>query len=213
MFRLLMIILLTGLVPMPCSAEFRDPTQPAYLQQSTPVGSGTVVDNELVLSAIWISSQSRRATINGISAKQGQTLVVEPVSSLNHKETAPTSTSAAKKPTASPNDKASTMDLGELEKLTTVSPMQLAPLLAPSKGQSAMDIPSRILKYVNNAQHSESIPDNAKPSASMPPSKIPHMPARSSTIKIISISNNSVTVDQNGELKTLQLVQRSYKTQ
>jgi len=36
--------------------------------------------------------------------------------------------------------------------------------------------------------------------------------ARSRTIKIISIRKNSVTIIQNGELKTLQLVQRPYQT-
>ena len=68
------IILLAGLACQPCNAEFRDPTQPAYPQPSTITAD---TDTTLVLSAIWISPGSKRATINGISVKQGQTIIIE----------------------------------------------------------------------------------------------------------------------------------------
>ncbi|MCF7965156.1 MAG: hypothetical protein K9L79_06420 [Methylobacter tundripaludum] len=43
--------------------------------------------------------------------------------------------------------------------------------------------------------------------------KIPHLLTRPMTIKVISIQKNSVIIEQNGERRTLQLVQRPYKTQ
>ncbi len=54
-------------------AELSDPTQPAfYIQESDSIG--TLTEN-LKLSAVWISRLSRRATINGITAKQGETIL------------------------------------------------------------------------------------------------------------------------------------------
>lgn len=144
MFRL--IILLVELASMPCHAEFRDPTQPAY---PLPTADADPVDDKApILSAIWISAHSRRATINGVLAKQGQTITIEQDSPLN-------------------------------------------PDLATAK---------------NTAQQS------VDRYAALPPAPIlPAAPARSSTIKIIGIRKNSVIIDQNGKLKTLQLVHRSYK--
>lgn len=145
MFRIMLIILLTGLSPIPCNAEFRDPTQPAY---QLPAADDTGGDTELVLSAIWISPHSRRATINGILARQGQTIDIEQASALH---------------------------------------------------------PEPATSYV--------APGISLPPDSMESLKTARIPARSNTIKIISIHKNSVTITQNGELKTLQLVQRPYKIQ
>ncbi len=52
-------------------AELRDPTKPAtfvYTESEAQPG-------KLTLSATWISKLSRRATINSITAKQGQTIL------------------------------------------------------------------------------------------------------------------------------------------
>jgi len=163
-FRIMLTILLAGLTAIPCNAEFRDPTQPAY-QLPAPAANDAGGDTELVLSAIWISSQSRRATINGILAKQGQTIDIGQTSALNNEPAS----------TATPSDK---------------NDIPLKP--------SAMDTtPSYVIPT----------PD------SIPPLKPAHIAARPNTIKIISIHKNSVTITQNGELKTLQLVQRPYKIQ
>jgi hypothetical protein len=53
-------------------AELRDPTQPKYPVNSQP--TTIIAEGEPKLSAIWISAKSRRATINGFQAKQGQTI-------------------------------------------------------------------------------------------------------------------------------------------
>ncbi len=54
-------------------AELSDPTRPAfYIQES---GSIDTFTENLKLSAIWISKRSRRATINGITARQGDTIL------------------------------------------------------------------------------------------------------------------------------------------
>jgi hypothetical protein len=153
-FRIMITILLAGLASMTCSAEFRDPTQPAYPLPSA--GANIAVNTELVLSAIWISSQSKRATINGISAKQGQTIII---------------------PLATPNGSSN---------------------LPRPQEQSTMSAATNTPQQTNNDQQS---------------SQLAPIPARSTTIKIISIHKNSVTIEQNGEIKTLILVQRPYKTQ
>ena len=116
------MILLAGLASWPCNAELRDPTQPAYLLPPTVANASAEVD--LVLSAISISPRVRRATINGISAKQGQSIVIRQMPGLNPE-----------------------------------------------------------------------------------PAHIPNL----ITITLISIDKNAVTIEQNGEIKTLHLVQRSYK--
>lgn len=163
MFRIL--ILLAGLASVPCSAEFRDPTQPAYPLPSTADAAGN--NNALVLSAIWISSHSRRATINGVSAKQGQTIVIG----------------------STPADSAT---LGD-KKNEQLAPATGSGNTSQLPGQSALTAETSARQPTNTVHHAEIIP------------------ARSSTVKIISIRKNSVTVSQNGELKTLQLVQRPYK--
>ena len=53
-------------------AELRDPTKPAtfvYTEREAQTAG------KLRLSATWIAKSSRRATINGITAKQGQTIL------------------------------------------------------------------------------------------------------------------------------------------
>ncbi len=73
-----LILLLAGLLALPCQAELRDPTQPAYQLPKTMAKVDS--DIELVVSAIFISARSRHATINGISVKQGQSVVIESLS-------------------------------------------------------------------------------------------------------------------------------------
>jgi len=53
-------------------AELRDPTKPATFVY-TEIKSQAA--DELRLSAIWIAKSSKRATINGITAKQNQTIL------------------------------------------------------------------------------------------------------------------------------------------
>ncbi len=52
-------------------AELRDPTKPS--SYSVEIGNKTVPNQlgPLKLSSIWISGNSKRATINGVTAKQG----------------------------------------------------------------------------------------------------------------------------------------------
>lgn len=148
MYKLILILLLAGLTSMQCQAEFRDPTQPAY--PLATVEANTVDTPHLILSAIWISSHSRRATINGVLAKQGQTITIQQPETLNY---------------------------------------------APSKPENADQSSAH--------QQANRLPD-PKLSSAVP------ITTRLSTIKIIRIHKNSVIIDQNGELKTLQLVHRSY---
>lgn len=53
-------------------AELRDPTKPATFVYTDIKGQ---VADDLRLSAIWIAKSSKRATINGITAKQNQTIL------------------------------------------------------------------------------------------------------------------------------------------
>jgi len=212
-FKSIITILLTGLAVMPCHAEFRDPTQPAYpLPKAADTNTPGSSNIELVLSAIWISSHSRRATINGISGKQGQTLVIKQAPALNPEPAVPASAPVAKTNarTTSANSSDSppnAMDSGMLDKLLAIAPGGFAPLLATAT--KSMDIP----------QLQESISVNTPAANTRQQTNTPkrpktaYIPAAPITIKIISIHKNSVVVDQNGELKTLQLVQRPYKAQ
>lgn len=185
MFRLVIATLLSGLISMPCSAEFRDPTQPAYpLPPSEDAAAGS--DNtEFVLSAIWISSQSRRATINGIIVKRGQTIEIEPASSFNSRPTNPdTSVDKENNPNTGTNRPAQKNSAALLPNVATGNKNIVRP-----QEQSAMNTAADTRQQANTAKHSVR------------------------TIKIIDIHKNSVTIDQDGERKTLQLVQRPYKTQ
>ncbi len=72
MFKKLIRVFLICLISLASHAEFRDPTRPAY-----PVNAEATTGNSEEtprLSAIWISSTSRRAIINNTRAKQGQTI-------------------------------------------------------------------------------------------------------------------------------------------
>jgi len=55
-----------------CHAALRDPTRPVYSNGKKITAAP--VRSRPVLSAIRISSQSKWAVINGVSAKQGQTI-------------------------------------------------------------------------------------------------------------------------------------------
>lgn len=71
-FKILLNIFLLTLSAFPSHAEFRDPTQPAY-RVNAEVTTGNSEETPR-LSAIWITSKSRRAIINNTQAKQGQTI-------------------------------------------------------------------------------------------------------------------------------------------
>ncbi len=55
---------------MGCFAEFKDPTQPGSYFPKT--GAISNKSKQLKLSSIWISGNSKRATINGVTAQQGE---------------------------------------------------------------------------------------------------------------------------------------------
>lgn len=62
-----------SLFPIISTAELRDPTKPGYPIDAE--SNATVMDDDdLRLSAIWISGTSRRATINGVTVRQGERL-------------------------------------------------------------------------------------------------------------------------------------------
>lgn len=206
---------------MPCYAEFRDPTQPAYSLPATAASNAVAGNNEPVLSAIWISPHSKRATINGVSAKQGQTIIIGSVPTLSPVVPAP------KAPSATTDKKDELLNkVMQYANTGTSHPAlenSVAPLLAATIGNKNL---AQLLEQgaTNTASKDGGI--RPKPDKSVPPMHIatvlPHapmqmsktapIPAGSSTIKIISIDKNSVTIDKNGELKTLQLVQRPYIT-
>jgi len=52
------------------AAQFRDPTQP--VNTPTAEHSSTVQNQGIILSAIWLSQPSKRATLNGQTLKQGE---------------------------------------------------------------------------------------------------------------------------------------------
>lgn len=199
MFR---IILLAWLVSMPCHAEFRDPTQPAYPVPAA--AANAAADTELVLSSILISSKYRRATINGVSAKQGETIEIEPVSPVNPNPAAPENTVIT-------GDKTTEL-LNKITGLTNAETNHpkpeniLAPLLSAVTGDSNL---TKLLNQgpMNTAASTQQQTNTDKQSKARP------IPAHPIIIKIISIHKNSVTIEQNGERKTLQLVHRPYKTQ
>lgn len=68
MFKLIILLFIS----MSCNAGFNDPTVPRH--------STNIIQTEkqggLVLSAILISSQSKRAIINGVTIKQGQSVII-----------------------------------------------------------------------------------------------------------------------------------------
>jgi hypothetical protein len=55
-----------------CYAEFRDPTKPAFYAEK--IKSDYSQTDDLNLSSIWVSGRNKRATINGVTARQGEYL-------------------------------------------------------------------------------------------------------------------------------------------
>ena len=67
----LLIFFLSGLhYTSNCYAELRDPTRPAFY--SAKIQSDYSPADDLNLSSIWISGRNKRATINGVTARQGE---------------------------------------------------------------------------------------------------------------------------------------------
>jgi hypothetical protein len=190
------IFLFFVLVATPCSAEFRDPTQPGY---PLPATTGSVAhDFELVLSAIWISPKSRWAMINGVLVKQGQSIAIGPAATFNNKPETLENTAADNKQSISANGGPNNLSQNDI----------ITPLLAAAINNIA---PSQLQGQNNKSTTSKDgfIPLKTDKSAvAMESHSVPYV----NTVKIISIQKNSVTVEQNGDFKTLQLVQRPYKT-
>jgi hypothetical protein len=70
------LYLSTALFSVFCHADFKDPTKPNYAPSTAVIKEDTTsVTDELVLSAIWITATAKRATINGVTAKQGQNVL------------------------------------------------------------------------------------------------------------------------------------------
>jgi hypothetical protein len=68
-YKKLLLLIVSLLYNIYCFADFRDPTKPAaYFQNTGVIPSHT---KQLKLSSIWISGDSKRATINGVTAQQG----------------------------------------------------------------------------------------------------------------------------------------------
>ncbi len=78
MFKHYLSFLLGFLLPLGSYADTRDPTQPVHppvVNAPTPAEAPVVEEAPPVLSAIWIAPNSRRATLNGVTAKEGQTIL------------------------------------------------------------------------------------------------------------------------------------------
>lgn len=199
MFKVLLLLLglVVGPASMPCRAELRDPTQPAYPPPSA-AANDNVNDAALVLSAILISPRSRRATINGVSGRQGQTIVIGQAPALEPASAIPANSTATGGKSHDQLNKTR-----EYAKENHEPP--LGQIEAPPHAPDSMD----------SLRPGEQSAGTAEASAFKQPTTAQHAgtaPMRSNTIKIISIRKNSVIVSQNGVLKTLQLVQRPYKT-
>ncbi len=67
-----MVFLLTLLHGNISCAESKDPTKPAFFSATNKTEFKPVED--LKLSSIWISSHSKRVTINGVTARQGEVI-------------------------------------------------------------------------------------------------------------------------------------------
>ena len=74
-FKKQIVVVLWVMTTLTAHAELRDPTKPNYPSASAAKETSSAqLTAEPVLSAIWISAKSRRATVNGISAHPGQTI-------------------------------------------------------------------------------------------------------------------------------------------
>ncbi len=69
-FKLLIFFLSALHYTSTCNAEFRDPTKPAFYSEKT--GTDYSQADDLNLSSIWVSGRNKRATINGVTARQGE---------------------------------------------------------------------------------------------------------------------------------------------
>jgi hypothetical protein len=59
----------------PAQAQFKDPTKPDDSLFPALASTVKAPPEKLVLSAIWISTTGKWVTINGITAKKGQTIL------------------------------------------------------------------------------------------------------------------------------------------
>lgn len=73
--KALAVVGLLSFIPLLCSAELHDPTKPENFKPTTPHSEPVIVQERLILSAIWITASGKWATINGITAKEGQTIL------------------------------------------------------------------------------------------------------------------------------------------
>jgi len=71
-YKIALLFLLVFLTSTSTFAELRDPTKPAYF--SSDIATAQQPGDELKLSSIWSSGKSRRATINGVTAREGETI-------------------------------------------------------------------------------------------------------------------------------------------
>jgi hypothetical protein len=221
-FKRRFILVLVGLMPWVVHAQFRDPTQPAYPLPAQLDNSSVDyhVQTELVLSAIGMSSKSKWAIINGVLAKQGETvtigpkpdLSVQPAPSINSNDSAGnalqnlmTSLSGGSaqhlQQTKSESDGNNTMNA--ITEMAGPLAGLIGPLVAGAK--QSLDVPQ--LQPQNKSRSDKIFKQEAKSDSALPVQAL-----RSITIKIMAIGKNSVTIDQSGEIKTLQLIRRSYKT-
>lgn len=78
MFNKVFILLLAIGLPLCGYAELRDPTQPNYpvpAVKTSSIKTPALAEALPKLSAIWITANSKRATLNGITAHEGQTIL------------------------------------------------------------------------------------------------------------------------------------------
>jgi len=69
-YKKMIVLLFSAVFPILSAAVARDPTTPAY---PVPKESIALADQEqLIVSAIWVSAKTRRASINGVIARQDQ---------------------------------------------------------------------------------------------------------------------------------------------
>lgn len=186
-----MMLIVMGFLVQDAQAEFRDPTLPAYPLppiQAEGSGSGLGSNNyvpdlaaHIVLTAIWQSSSTRRATINGTTVAVGETITFEP---------------------ASVNDQTKNVNSALVisrQKPGTVSKKKQGKesVLAFSRKASdelAMQTTDEGVKKQNEAAEKN------------------QRRGHSLTIRVVAINKNSVIIEQDGERKTLDLLQRSYQT-
>lgn len=72
-FKSILIILCTLLYSFSAAARLKDPTRPAdYSADKTQTFQQ---NSDLKLSSIWSSGSSKRVSINGVSAKQGDVIL------------------------------------------------------------------------------------------------------------------------------------------